>query len=761
MRLAELVETPLVDDELPLASSLNPYILGSTPSAFGHSGSYGVGDPYLPRTANEVDHRLIQAVKGDRMVLLVGPSKAGKSRTLFEAVRAARTNARLLAPIPGAIGRLAAHQKIAGTNDSIVVWLDDLDRYLTNADPLTPGVLAWLSSRPGPTFIVATLRSEARDRMRRETGEFTHDTRTLLSQAVTIELAATNDDPTEQAAAAAAYPTRNLRDYGLGAILAGAPELLARYDDARVAAPVLHAVIQVAIDWARIGHPAPITEATLRDHTIDRLATLRPDLDITDQQLHDAIVEARTPPPGAGLVAALLIVQDTDSPGLPTDGPSTPSRHYRPFDYLVAADDGQDHSPRLIPNQFWDKVTRNAGQEALFAIGVMAYERNNIVESIRIFRQLAEGGDVRSTAILGDLLLERGDLPAAETMYRKAADSDTYAMVRLGVFLSGRGDLVEAETFYRTGADAGDSNAMDYLGELLADRGDLTEAETWYRKATDTGNASAMVSLGVLLANRDDLTEAETWYRKAADTGHLPGMVRLGELLANRDDLTEAETWRRKAADTGKAFPMARLGDHLANRGNLTEAETWYRKAADTGNAYAMARLGDHLANRGDPTEAETWHRKAADTGNAYAMVSLGDFLADRDDPTEAETWYRKAADNGNPFAMVSLGNLLADRDDLTEAETWYCKAADAGHPPAMIRLGNLLADRGDPTEAETWYRKAADTGDTSAMVRLGDLLADRGDPTEAETWYRKAADTGNPFARVRLRDLLAGPSTL
>jgi hypothetical protein len=89
--------------------------------------------------------------------------------------------------------------------------------------------------------VIATLRAEERARLRSVGGELARETRLLLEQAenTTIELAATSEDPDEQAAARAAYPDADLSTTGLAEQLAGAPALLQQYRDARSNDPIV------------------------------------------------------------------------------------------------------------------------------------------------------------------------------------------------------------------------------------------------------------------------------------------------------------------------------------------------------------------------------------------------------------------------------------------------------------------------------------------------------------------------------------------
>jgi TPR repeat protein len=761
--LADLVEV-VAGEQLPMVTELDPYRLGATPSPFGNTGSYGQFDPYVPRTRdNDLATALADAAERNRLVLLVGPSKSGKTRTAFEAIRTHSPQARLLFPRPGTFGRLAMDPRLRDSTDTVVVWLDDLDRYLTHADPLTPALLSRLTNRSGPTVVLATVRQEQRDRLR-QSGELTRDPRVLLDHAIVIVLAPlTNENPNEEAAARLAYPGQELQ-FGLAAHLAGAPELTRRYDDARYTDPMQHAVIKVAIDWVRAGRPDPIPEASLTELALDAFESERPDLDGTDQEAAAAIKVARTPPEGLGRVAALITRRLPDG-----------TRAYRPFDYLVAADDGQNHPPRPIPESFWKKVLKDADPEVALAVSLAAFQRNKIPLVIYASEQAAAAGQAHAMFGLGVMAAARKDLDAARLWYlRAAAAGDTDAMVNLGVLLAERSDppdLEAARGWYEKAATAGDTDAMFNLGVLVADLQDppdLEAARRWYEKAATAGNTNALVNLGAMADERNDLAAASAWYEKAADEGHTLAMVNLGMMLVqqNPPDLEAARRWYEKAATAGDTNAMVNLGALLAERSDPPDrpaARRWYEKAAEQGHTHAMVNLGMMLAEQNPPDlDAESaWYRTAADKGNTDAMFKLGVLLADRNDRPAARRWYEKAAEQGHTYAMVNLAILLADQGDLDSALGWAEKAAKAGDVYGMNHFGVMLAQQNPPDldAASAWYEKAADEGDTDAMVNLGFLLAEVKDPKDldaARRWYEKAADEGHVGAMFNLGFLFA-----
>ncbi|MFB8001523.1 tetratricopeptide repeat protein [Nocardia sp. NPDC056000] len=756
----------------------DPYLLGVTPSAFGEIGLYGQRDPYVARTRNEVDARLASAMVDGSFVLVTGSSKAGKTRTLFEAVRAHLPAARLLAPTPGSLSQLAAHPELAESYGQIVVWLDDLDRFLTHVDPVTPAILARLTARQEHTVVVATLRLEARDRLRRNTGELTRDIRILLGSAVAIELGSTSEDDQEQTAAVAAYPDQELGKHGLGEALAGAPELLARYRDSCYSSPPLFAAIRIAIDWVRVGRPDPIPEPVLVELATELAGRLHPEAEITKQQIHAAISDARTPPVGAGRVAALSTIRL-----------GSHARGYRPFDYLVAWDDGQQHAARPISDAFWYSAAESADLANLFAIGLAARQRGRVTVASRLFRTAAEGGLLEAMYVLGVLCHERGDDSEAERWYRRAANADfDKAMLALGALIERRRDYDGAEEWYRRAANLGNTSAMKRLGSLLQRYDDVNSADDWYRRAARVGDLRAATFLIVknglrwLHSDLDDQANADddTSHRDNTDRDDLTAMLDLGELVrlqrANRRepttavrtlsalvesrrsrgvDLAEKEVRLQQTAADGDLVAMRELACLAVDRDDLDEAEFWFRRAAENGGESEFLDLGTFLdLQRGDSAEAGVWQRKAGEAGslvgNVYIQIS-----EERGEHTEAEHRLRRESDAGNSTAMVNLGDLFQEQGKLADAEISYYKAADRGDLVGMLRLVFLLHQRDGLGEAEARYRRRAELDDPIAMSNLGAICEQRQDAEGALRWYRQAAEHGIAYAMLRIWALL------
>ena len=154
------------------------------------------------------------------------------------------------------------------------MWLDELQRYLDGEDGLTGGVVRALLNGPHPIVIIGTLWPDryntytavpapgAADPHARE--------RELLDLAAVIRIAPKFSPAEQDRARAAAARDRRLAvalgaaGYGLTQTLAAAPQLVARWADAKTDDPYAWAVLTAALDVARLGARVPLSPDMLR-----------------------------------------------------------------------------------------------------------------------------------------------------------------------------------------------------------------------------------------------------------------------------------------------------------------------------------------------------------------------------------------------------------------------------------------------------------------------------------------------------------------
>lgn len=530
--------------------------------------------PYVPRT---VDADLDRAVASGGFVVVEGNSAAGKTRTAWETVRRNASSCgwrSVLVPRDGVALRLLVES--GEPLRHVVVWLDDLERYLT-PDGLDTGLVAAVCPA-GRTdvLLLATLRSETRrligggDRYR----QMARSARHLLAMARTIRLARDLDQDERRAARrqradpriAAALADRT--GAGLAEHLAAAPEVLVHW---RAGRDGLHevgaALVSAAVDCHRAGYSAPVPRGVLaalyptylEPRTRNRLR--RPDLD-------EAFEWATTPVHGA----SSCLQPEADG-------------RFSAFDYLVDQTQA-DPGSAAIPDATWrtlldgDETDPWTFQVALTALG--------------------DG---------------RGD--AADVIRRAIRSGNPAALLASGYaqFIASRatGDdrlLARALATWTIAAEDGDPHAMHNLGLTYTDLGRHEDAERWWRSSAQAGFAPAMTEMGVLHSKRGELAEARRWWTEAAERGESDAMFQLAKLAYQHHDLAAAETWCARAGDAGSVQALYNYADLARQRGDHALAEDRYRVAAEAGHPMALDQVEKSARRRRDKAEIKHWRQR-------------------------------------------------------------------------------------------------------------------------------------------------------
>jgi hypothetical protein len=179
--IQQLISIPLRHPGvLPTVAQVDPYKVGVSRS------NYVDHDPYITR---EADQSLDDALKNALFVLVLGASKAGKSRTAVEAAKRTMPLSKFIVPKPGLITDLISLEPRldVGTTPAIL-WLDELDRYLASAGDLDLPLLDRLARNNPPIVILSTITTQQHHRVRSSEGELGRVARLVLGQAKTITL---------------------------------------------------------------------------------------------------------------------------------------------------------------------------------------------------------------------------------------------------------------------------------------------------------------------------------------------------------------------------------------------------------------------------------------------------------------------------------------------------------------------------------------------------------------------------------------------
>ena len=678
----------LIHGRLPRVGELDPYTLGATVSEHGRPGTYGQRDQYVARTKDE---SLAAALCPGHMVVLVGPSKAGKTRTAFEVLRRHDRwrDALLAAPEPQSASQLAEHPAI-NNREPLVIWLDDLQRFLPPAGDLSQAAISRLLDRPGPTLLLASLRTEQRELLRGPAGELTREVRVILDSAVTIDLDSTREDPGEQARAEAAYPQVKFRHQGLAEILAGAPELLRRYRDAAAAEPVLHVMLQTCIDWVRCGLPWPISEAELLAFTRDTLAEARPDLDPHDTELVQALRSARKPFAGGGQVALLRTYR---LPGRFTG--------YEPFDYLVAADDSQgDSRARPVTETTWRRFLDHAAGEDLSYIGAAAYQRDNLQVAVAALRrapaEVAEdhpgrAGMLSNLGIALNARFERdGDTAALDEAIdatREAVSATPAGHPNRALYLSNLG--IALHTRYEFAGD------LANLDEAVARSGEAVSATP----ADHPNRALYQSNLGIALYTR---------FERSGYTADLDASI----------DLTRQAVARTPQDHPSRAGMLSNLGialdarfERVGDTADLDEAINATREAVsatptdDPNRALYLSNLCGAVLTR---------FERIGDSADLDEAIQAAQQAVSATSSSQSDRVAYLSNLGSALLARFELGGNRPDLDAAIQAARQVLGAIQAGHPsrPAMLsNLGAALHSR---------FELAGEAADLDAAIDAG-----------------------------------------
>ncbi|MGW1768926.1 hypothetical protein ACWCQL_33395 [Streptomyces sp. NPDC002073] len=689
------------------------------------------------------------------MLVLVGSSSTGKTRACWEAVRPlADQGWRLWHPFDPTRAD-AALADLEHVGPRTVVWLNEAQHYLGHAQAGEPiaAALHTLLTQPhrGPVLVLGTLwpaYSEqytalplpgAADPHSRVRELLTGRTLTIPDAFNTEELRTATCLAQAGDLLLADALTRSGSHGRVTQDLAGAPELLRRYDQA---APPSRALLEVAMDARRLGVGINLCQSFLTDAAIDYLT------DHEYDQLSDDWAEAALADLARLVHGKQAPLRRTNprpprsAPGVPAARAGLPGRPvFRLADYLEQH--GRTTRGRLCPPaSFWAAAHAHlSAPEDLNNLAEAAHYRHRLQWAHHLRRSAAVAGSGLALTSLAAARRLAGDREGAEALYRQAADSGNpgalYALVEM---LEEAGERTAAVAVATLAADNGRPRALFTLAQRSQHADRFREAVLLYRQAARAGSAQAMTALGRTHEWLGEYERAEALYRKASDNGFPGALVSLGR-MREKWDPQQAEALYRQAADIGHSGGLVALAIKREKAGDCEGAEEVARQAAESGHLDVLVCLADLRLRlgSGDREGAESLVRQAADKGSIEAMIFLARLRKTSGDHKQSEVLYRQAAENGHSYAMVSLAQMLEELGDGEKAEAVARQAASRGNPNALLVLAEARKAHG-PAAATSLAREATDAG---AGIGLNDEWPHGLDPDGSPTppWNAEDAE--------------------
>jgi serine/threonine-protein kinase len=364
--------------------------------------------------------------------------------------------------------------------------------------------------------------------------------------------------------------------------------------------------------------------------------------------------------------------------------------------------------------------------------------------------------------LLGDVLAEQNDLPAAIAAFRQATQiSPNYmpAYNNLGAALRAQKDYAGAIAAYQKATELVPDAAMPRynLGLVLQDRGDRSGALAAFKKTVelDPGHAGAHHNLGGVLQATGDLKGAAQEYAKAikSDPRHVASYTNLGVIKRRTGDLAGALADFKKAAILAPELATVHinLGSAWVDHKDWPRAAAAFRKAIelDPRRADAHHNLGNASLRQNDLPQAVSALRKAIQLRPDFvpSHYSLALALQGQDDVLGALVELKKASELApkSSVGYQELGIALGKEGLLPDAIAAFRKAVELEPKSALAHsnLGIALQDRNDLPAALAAFETTLKLDPKQAMshIGLGVTLLKMGRFREARTAFQQALE--------------------
>jgi hypothetical protein len=551
------------------------------PIAFGITPAAGFAEPpaYVGREADDV---LVSELQRRSFVLLSGDSAAGKTRTMFEALRRACPGHEIAAPEPGELHALTA--RLARLRNplrsrGLLLWLDDIDEYLGPAG-LTQGVIERLLK--DDVKVAGTIRRQRFD----DVDEASRRSSAVLDMANVIRLDRKATER-ERKEFARRHPGRRLVNEGIGEHFVAAKNLITRY---LAASDEVAALVALLIDWRRItGSSAMRSRAAQRAY-----AALRGTTEAFADAVSDAVTEQR--------LGDALVLQTQH--GLTVQ------------DYLLDYDDrDQDTTGRRrdVPRRAWEALLSVALPNEAAALGRTALSRGQDEVAIAALDRACQSANpaVRAWAEYTRGLIWADSDPdaATEAWLRALREGDPTGVARSAWALidqaNVRGEGLDGDTedAVRSAVfDADGSGAQSELQRLLAalaeNRGDLDTLQELFMHADEDAAAIIGLRYGRALRAAGNVSSSAGVLDAVLD-GPAPEVVRAEALVlragfALRTDESDATEMLLEAIDLGAAEGSSgSIHDVVAEFERSDNRHRVVQKLADAGDSRAQFELSD------------------------------------------------------------------------------------------------------------------------------------------------------------------------
>ncbi|MFF3617543.1 hypothetical protein, partial [Streptomyces sp. NPDC002580] len=567
----------------PHELEVHPAGPGQTASGSGGSGTRALPG-YVERDHDRVLAEAVQDVAAgrSRIVVLVGASSTGKTRACWEAVQPlAKRGWRLWHPFDPTRAE-AALEDLHRVRPRTVVWLNEAQHYLDDqavGERIAAAVHRLrISPERGPVLVLGTLWLDYARQFTALPEPGMEDPHSRVRELL-VGHTLTVPDVFDAAALAAADAVaeggdrlmadtliRARTDGRVTQDLAGAPELLNRYQHA---SPAAKALLEAAMDARRLGVGLHLPQAFLTDAATDYLTDTDYDRLTVDwaERAYAALAEEVHGTQAPLRLANFRVPRRPPATGGPVPPPAGPQ--FRLADYLEQY--GRSTRSGLCPpDSFWYAAhIRLTHSDDLNNLARAAKHRHRLQWAHHLRCRAAEHGSIHDLYYLAVLREEAGDEEGFERLLRQAAArGHTDALHHLVMMRAMVGDWEGAELLLQQAAGYGNTEVLHRLAEMREKAGDGEAAESLAWQAADHGHISVLHLLPEMREKAGDREGAETLAWRAADHGHTYALHLLPEMREKAGDREGAETLAWRAADHGHTYALHLLPEMREKAGD-------------------------------------------------------------------------------------------------------------------------------------------------------------------------------------------------
>ncbi|GAA1881999.1 tetratricopeptide repeat protein [Actinomadura bangladeshensis] len=646
-------------------------------------------------------------------ILLVGESSTGKTRTLFEAVKAELIGWRIIR-----LKSVEDFDEIASDPPRHhVLWLDELQGYLSAEHSITAeSMLALLEAG---NIAVATLwpqwfnlyTSHPQDKK----DPYVHE-RNLLKLARVIHVAESFSASENERAREVAKSDARVRlalqvsDFGLTQTIAAAPQLIERWNNAN---PYARAVLTAAYDAFRLGvfHPIPVAflRAAAVGYCDDRTRARAP-----KTWFDDAIAYATEALSGATAALSPIAVKDSmeDLEG------------FIAADYLA-----QYIIPRRShlcpPETFWQAaISHLSRDDDISRLGESAKRRARFYYADELFRRAAAEGDALSTIELAESMIKKGEeLDAVDLLNPLVEAGYSAAIYRSADALRAVGLDGEAVNLMRQNIDDEDEIGKFDLGLIMWEGGNTTDAIKVFEPLAEDGDDEAEEKLMELLYLEHRVEDLVNW----TASPHPYALEYLAHIAEDEGQIEESLDILQYLVSNGNEHVVIKLAELLSRIHREDEAIALLREKVDQVDIAFLGDFVQFLLAHNEVALVEEW----ASDGLQDAVYYLAPYWAALGKDREAIQLVENST-----FNDFMKGRLIAEisirRGDV---QTALQLVDDAGNDLGRVVIASL-AEAGEIDAMMHLFRRNADAGEASSVATVAQALSRFGHTEQARRLF-------------------------